>query len=270
MTVYIPATYILCMQTHTLPPIPSIPLIPWTFIPSAAGRTNLELKKYLSGVDASPGSLAMAGFRTSAQTEIKAKNEERARASKTPERTLKETTPPRSTGAVPTHHKTPVSASRQHVSKQRTPERHVAASKPKNGSIPSATKHFLPRQSPKRESGGAQTSQRTSHTPAHKTTHVKTSALVDAHVQGDGTVAGTITKTTHKAEVESGEVSKKTTFRVSKSPPFSPQGSQPKPTATAQQSTTPSSAKSRLPQPSSSRIPTPGSGSKGSKPTGNR
>lgn len=217
----------------------------------ASGRTNLELKKYLSSVDASPGSLAMAGFRTTAQTEIKAKNEERARASKTPERTLKGTTPPRSADAGPAHRKTPVASTRQPASKQRTPERSAGAPKPKNGSIPSGTRHFLPRQSPKRESGGVQPTLRVTQTQAHKTPPSKM-----------GTVAG---PSPHKAD---GREGKKTTPQGSKSPPLSPQDSQVKPTGVAQQATTPTSAKSRLPQPSPSRIPAPGSGGRASKPGG--
>ena len=215
---------------------------------SASGRTNLELKKYLSSVDASPGSLAMAGFRTTAQTEIKAKNEERARASKTPERTLKGTTPPRSADAGPAHRKTPVASTRQPASKQRTPERSAGAPKPKNSSIPSGTRHFLPRQSPKRESGGVQPTLRVTQTQAHKTPPSKM-----------GTVAG---PSPHKAD---GREGKKTTPQGSKSPPLSPQDSQVKPTGVAQQATTPTSAKSRLPQPSPSRIPAPGSGGRASK-----
>ena len=236
MHVYIFVLTILFTCNKTPPP----PLHPVGHpILSASGRTNLELKKYLSGVDASPGSLAMAGFRTTAQTEIKAKNEERARASKTPERILKETTPPRSADAGPAHRKTPVASTRQPASKQRTPERSAGAPKPKNGSIPSGTRHFLPRQSPKREGGGVQPTRKVTQTLAHRTPPSKT-----------GTVAG---PSPHKAD---GGEGKKTTPQGSKSPPLSPQDSQVKPTGAA---TTP---KSRLPQPSSSRIPTPGRASK--------
>ena len=255
----IPAT--ICMQTSCLP-LPS----PCSLgIPSlASGRTNLELKKYLSGADASPGSLAMAGFRTTTQTEIKAKNDERARASKTPERTLKEPTPPRSADARPAHHKSPVASSRQPATKQRTPERNAGPPKPKNGSVPSATRHFLPRQSPKREGSGVPSARRTTQAPAQKT-----SPLKSAVTQGDGSVTGSTVRTTHKAAADGGEV-RKTALRGSKSPPLSPPDSQRKPTVAAQQASTPSPAKSRLPQPSSSRIPTPGSAGRSGKPSGNR
>ena len=240
----IPAT--ICMQTSCLP-LPS----PCSLgIPSlASGRTNLELKKYLSGADASPGSLAMAGFRTTAQTEIKAKNDERARASKTPERTLKEPTPPRSADAGPVHHKTPVSSPRQPATKQRTPERNAGPPKPKNGSVLSATRHFLPRQSPKRVSSAVPSVGRTTQAPAQKVSPLK--------------------RITHKAAADGGEV-RMTALRGSKSPPLSPPDSQQKPTVAAQQASTPSPAKSRLPQPSSSRIPTPGSAGRSGKPSGNR
>ena len=281
----------MCTQTHThtvclhdalsLSLSASFYSLAWTFLFAAAGRTNQELKKFLGTVDASPGSLAMAGFRTSAQTEIKAKNDERLRKSLTPERpspggrkVSPACSPPADEDRTKPGGKPTAPRLRQPVTKQRTPERVVSSPRQKNGSIPSAAKHILPRQSPKRESGGAQSTQST-RTASHKATREASSIAVDAHVKRDGTVAGTVTKTTHKAR-ESAEVTTGTTaFQGSKSPPLV-QNPQPKTPTTTKQSTTPSTAKppatpsgakSRLPQPSSSRIPTPGSAGK-SKPAG--